>query len=70
MKEQKLDTKLEKVSYFHGRKYNLFGKLRGGLLATYSFVTLKAKFAGLVLSEVCSYLTLFTFSALFFMSCQ
>ena len=63
---QKLDTKLAKVSHLHCRKYNSFGKFRGGTLATYSFVELEAKFAGFVLSDVCTYLTLFTFSALVF----
>ena len=42
------------------RKYNAFGKLCGGTLATYNFVALETKFAGFVLSAVCSYLTLFT----------
>ena len=38
----------------------VFEKLCGGALATYSFVALKTKFVGFVLSAVCSYLTLFT----------
>ena len=56
---QKLDTKLKNSSYFHCRKYDGFGKLRGGTLSTYTFVALK-KFAGFVLSAVCTNLTLFT----------
>ena len=63
---QKLDKELENVSSLRCRTYNAFGKLRGGTLATYSFVELETKFAGFVLSEVFSHLTLSTFSALFF----
>ena len=54
-----MDIKLKNVSYLRCRTYNAFEKLRGGTLATFSFVALKTKFAGFVLSAVCSYLTLF-----------
>ena len=40
--------------------YNAFEKLRGRTHATYSFLALKTKFAGFILSAVCSNLTLFT----------
>ena len=55
-----MDTKLKNVSYLRCHTYNAFGKLWGGTLATYSFVALETKFAGFVLSAVCSYLTVST----------
>ena len=46
---------------------NLFGKLLGGTLATFSFFALKARYAGFVLRAVCSYLTLFTLLSFVFL---
>ena len=62
----KTGQKIGKVSCLHCRKYNSFGKFRGGTRATNSFVALERKFASFVLSKVCTYLTRFTFSALVF----
>ena len=62
----KTEHKIGKSFIFALQQINSFGKFRGGTLATCNVVTLEAKFAGFVMSVVCSYLTLFTFSGLVF----